>query len=276
MKLAYTPYISSKVTTSGASRKLRTYNFSKTLIIKQKQLFSYKKWSAGRLKSGKIVTLSKGRRLAKAKVPSINRSFRDTSMSFVGGFSMNPYSKLLSSIIFSGSGSIAVIPSSESHKVLSLTFLKSIFYKKSTLFNFILMLRKNLEILPGFYLVLQLPRHSHVSNLEVQPSSGSKLSRSPGTSSKLIKIDPRTGLSLIKLPSGVRKVISIFSVGSLGRSSLQESLKINNTSARSSLVYGKAPRSRGVAKNPVDHPHGGRTKAIKYPRTPWGKTTKYK
>jgi large subunit ribosomal protein L2 len=34
--------------------------------------------------------------------------------------------------------------------------------------------------------------------------------------------------------------------------------------------------SRGVAKNPVDHPHGGRNKAIKYQRTPWGKTTKYK
>jgi large subunit ribosomal protein L2 len=33
---------------------------------------------------------------------------------------------------------------------------------------------------------------------------------------------------------------------------------------------------RGVAMNPVDHPHGGRTKAIRYQRTPWGKTTKYK
>jgi large subunit ribosomal protein L2 len=33
---------------------------------------------------------------------------------------------------------------------------------------------------------------------------------------------------------------------------------------------------RGVAMNPVDHPHGGRTKAVKYPRTPWGHTTKYK
>jgi large subunit ribosomal protein L2 len=51
---------------------------------------------------------------------------------------------------------------------------------------------------------------------------------------------------------------------------------LNLTSAASSKKKGKAPRSRGVAKNPVDHPHGGRTKSIKYPRTPWGLTTKYK
>jgi large subunit ribosomal protein L2 len=41
-------------------------------------------------------------------------------------------------------------------------------------------------------------------------------------------------------------------------------------------IYGKKPLVRGVAMNPVDHPHGGRGKSIKYPRTPWGKTTKFK
>jgi large subunit ribosomal protein L2 len=39
---------------------------------------------------------------------------------------------------------------------------------------------------------------------------------------------------------------------------------------------GKKSIVRGVAMNPVDHPHGGRAKSIKYPRTPWGLTTKYK
>ena len=38
---------------------------------------------------------------------------------------------------------------------------------------------------------------------------------------------------------------------------------------------GLSPRVRGVAMNPNDHPHGGRTKAVKYPRTPWGKTTRH-
>jgi large subunit ribosomal protein L2 len=40
--------------------------------------------------------------------------------------------------------------------------------------------------------------------------------------------------------------------------------------------FGHKPIVRGVAMNPVDHPHGGRTKAIKHQRTPWGLTTKYK
>ena len=189
---------------------------------------------------------------------------------------MNPYSKTLSSIVFSGSGSTSVLPSTDYHKVLKLTYLKSLFYKRSTLYNSILMTNLNLNINPGFHLVIQLPRPCPVSNLEVFPGLGSSISRSPGTYSKLIKIDPRTILSLVKLPSGVKKVISVFSIGSMGKSSLSDSNKTNITSSFKNTSRGNAPRSRGVAKNPVDHPHGGRTKAIRYPRTPWGTTTKYK
>ena len=181
---------------------------------------------------------------------------------------MNPYSRTLSSIVFSGSGATTALPSTDHHKVLKLTYLKSLFSKRSSLYNSILMTNSSLNINPGFYLVMQLPRHCPVSNLEVSPGLGSSLSRSSGTYSKLIKIDPRTSLSLVKLPSGVKKVISIFSIGSLGKSSLSDNSKVNSTSSIKSTLKGIAPRSRGVAKNPVDHPHGGRTKAIKYPRTP--------
>jgi hypothetical protein len=40
--------------------------------------------------------------------------------------------------------------------------------------------------------------------------------------------------------------------------------------------FGQRPKVRGVAMNPVDHPHGGRTKSIRLPKTPWGKVTKLK
>ena len=132
----------------------------------------------------------------------------------------------------------------------------------------LLIVNKLLDITPSFYLVVQLPRHAPVSHLETSPGSGISMSSSPGSSAKILKIDPRTSLSLIRLPSGVKKIVSIFSIGSLGKSSLSISKKINVTSASSGLRSGLAPRSRGVAKNPVDHPHGGRTKSIKYPRTP--------
>lgn len=276
MKLSYTPHISTKATTSGASRKKKTYTFHATVLLKHKKLFKYSSWKSGRNHLGRRVTRSKGRRLLTSRTSLLNRSYRDSSVSFIGGFTANPYSKTLASTLFSGSGSTHVVPAAESHKVLSLTFLKTTIYRKPNLLKFVLMLKKHLTISATFFLVLQLPRHSHVSNLEVLPAIGSTLARSPGSSAKLIKIDPRTSLALARLPSGVKKVISVFSVGSLGRSAMAESHKLKVSSASSAVKLGTAPRSRGVAKNPVDHPHGGRTKSIKYPRTPWGKTTKHK
>jgi large subunit ribosomal protein L2 len=51
---------------------------------------------------------------------------------------------------------------------------------------------------------------------------------------------------------------------------------VTNTKSGYWRSFGLKPHVRGVARNPVDHPHGGRAKSIKYPRTPWGKTTKFK
>ncbi len=62
----------------------------------------------------------------------------------------------------------------------------------------------------------------------------------------------------------------------LGRISLFEHSNCLNGKAGYWRSFGVKSLVRGVAMNPVDHPNGGRTKAIKYPRTPWGKTTKYK
>ena len=276
MKLATLPSLVQKPSTSGASRKKSILSFSKSVFFKFKKLSSYKPWSSGRNSSGRIVTLSKGRRTLKSRTPILNKSYRDTSVSFIGGFSLNPYSNTLYSTVFSGSGSISVVPASDLHKLLALTSFRSLFFKRSQRMESLLAINKILDIKQSFYLVVQLPRHAPVSHLETQPGKGISIACSPGSSAKILKIDPRTSLSLIRLPSGVRKVISIFSIGSLGKSALPLSKKINVTSASINLKSGQAPRSRGVAKNPVDHPHGGRTKAIKYPRTPWGLTTKFK
>jgi large subunit ribosomal protein L2 len=62
----------------------------------------------------------------------------------------------------------------------------------------------------------------------------------------------------------------------LGRLALEEKVNYLNGKAGYWRSFGNKPLVRGVAMNPVDHPHGGRTKAVKYPRTPWGKTTKFK
>jgi large subunit ribosomal protein L2 len=82
--------------------------------------------------------------------------------------------------------------------------------------------------------------------------------------------------ALVILPSGVRKVFSVFSIGSIGPVPITDSKYWKNNKAGLYRNFGRKSIVRGVAMNPIDHPNGGRTKSLNYPRTPWGKTTKYK
>ena len=100
--------------------------------------------------------------------------------------------------------------------------------------------------------------------------------RSAGTWAKIIKVDSINHIAFVKLPSGVRKFFSLYSSLMLGPSALKLKRKTANTRSGFWRSYGVKSKVRGVAMNPIDHPHGGRTKSIKYPRTPWGKTTKFK
>jgi ribosomal protein L2 len=71
-----------------------------------------------------------------------------------------------------------------------------------------------------FSLVKSLPRNKPISLLEPLPGTGIKYVRSPGSAASITKMDFRTSTALIKLPSGVRKVFSVFSLGSLGQNPL--------------------------------------------------------
>lgn len=118
-------------------------------------------------------------------------------------------------------------------------------------------------------MLIQQKKNSKISFVELKPLQGSLYSRSQGSSAKIIKLDTRTGLSLIKLPSGVKKVFSAFSLSHEGPSNT-DFLKKQYLNTKSGFWRrsGLKPIVRGVAMNPIDHPHGGRTKSIKYPRTP--------
>jgi large subunit ribosomal protein L2 len=128
-----------------------------------------------------------------------------------------------------------------------------------------------------FFSLLELPKLKLISSVEIYPSKGVQYVQSPGSKSLISKIDYKSGLALLKLPSGVHKTFSIYSSAALGSVIFsQRALKTQANAGFFKRKTGKKSLSRGVAKNPVDHPHGGRNKAIKYQRTPWGKTTKYK
>ena len=81
----------------------------------------------------------------------------------------------------------------------------------------------------------------------------------------------KSGESTEKITLGLNS--NIFFTVKLIFSLIENKLALNNKAGYYSR-YGKKPINRGVARNPVDHPHGGRAKSVKYQRTPWGKTTK--
>ncbi len=132
------------------------------------------------------------------------------------------------------------------------------------------------DILVGNSLPLEnIPAGTVIHNIELRPGKGGQMVRSAGASAQLVSKEG--GMALIKLPSGeVRKVQSccyatIGQVGNLDHEN--ESLG----KAGRSRWKGIKPHNRGVAMNPVDHPHGGgegRTSGGRHPVTPWGQPTR--
>ena len=83
------------------------------------------------------------------------------------------------------------------------------------------------------------------------------------------------GWALLTLPSGQLRLVDNRSYVALGGSHPQSRRFFVLPNAGWVRRAGRRPIVRGTVKNPNDHPHGGRTRAIRYPRTPWGRTAKY-
>jgi large subunit ribosomal protein L2 len=114
-----------------------------------------------------------------------------------------------------------------------------------------------------------------VHNVELTPGSGGKFARSAGTSVQFIaKTEEHATL---KMPSGEMRMVPLncwATVGTLGNAAYKN---ISWGKAGRTRHRGFRPSVRGMAMNPVDHPHGGgegRSKSGSHPRTPWGKGCK--
>lgn len=261
---------------SGASRKKKVVSVNNFLSFKTKKLNATFKWSAGRSNSKRITVRTKGKILRKYSIPVVNTKFRDNSISIISGFRFNYKNSSLFSLVTCSSGSQTYVRSPGSHGLFFLTRLMSLFSNKSVIYKSITSMSSYLTITPLFFLIVQLPKNSPISMLELSPNKGVKYALAAGSSGVILKLDTRLGSAIIKLPSNVKKVFSIFSTGSAGCAAIEVKSRSRITSAGHYKSLGHKSISRGVARNPVDHPHGGRAKSIKYPRTPWGKTTKFK
>ncbi|KAL9227375.1 hypothetical protein vseg_003068 [Gypsophila vaccaria] len=115
-----------------------------------------------------------------------------------------------------------------------------------------------------------------IHNLELRPGEGGKLVRSAGTSAKILKEPSATARVLIRLPSGVDKLVDTRCRATIGSVSNPSHGARKLRKAGHSRWLGRRPVVRGMAMNPVDHPHGGgegRNKG-RLSVTPWGKPTK--
>ena len=146
-------------------------------------------------------------------------------MGFVGGFLLTPNNNKLVSLLFLSTGSVLYVPASAKHQLFTLTRLKSSFFKNTQSVNQLKFTEKQLLINNSFFLIKHLPKNQQVSLLEILPGYGIQYSRATGCSAKIVKMDSRISTSLIKLPSGVKKVFSTYALGSNGPVALVDNKK---------------------------------------------------
>lgn len=124
--------------------------------------------------------------------------------------------------------------------------------------------------------ISKVPPSLSIFNIELNPGLGACFSRSAGCFAILLRqVDEH--FSLIRLSSGEERIVFSSSLCSIGQASNEDKRYDQLGKAGTSRKYGVRPTVRGVAMNPIDHPHGGgqgKSTAGRHPVSPWGVLTK--
>lgn len=132
------------------------------------------------------------------------------------------------------------------------------------------------EIRIGNALLLRdIPLGTSIHNIEMNAGHGGQLARGAGCYAQLMAKEGK--YAQIKLPSGEVRMVSLDCKATIGQVGNQEHENISIGKAGRNRWKGKRPHVRGVAMNPVDHPHGGgegKSSGGRHPVTPWGVPTK--
>jgi large subunit ribosomal protein L2 len=137
---------------------------------------------------------------------------------------------------------------------------------------------EQVDIKPGNAMPMKnIPVGTIIHNVEMKPGKGAQMARSAGTYVQLIGKDQ--GYVQLRLSSGELRMVRGECMATVGAVSNPDQQNIKLGKAGRNRWLGKRPSVRGVAMNPIDHPHGGgegRTSGGRHPVTPWGKPTKGK
>ncbi len=132
------------------------------------------------------------------------------------------------------------------------------------------------DVKPGNSMPLErMPVGTIVHNVEMKPRKGGQIARSAGAYAQYVGRDQ--GWAILRLNSGEQRRVHGTCLATVGAVSNQDHANTSLGKAGRSRWLGRKPVTRGVAMNPIDHPHGGgegRTSGGRHPVSPWGKGTK--
>jgi len=132
-----------------------------------------------------------------------------------------------------------------------------------------------LDVKPGNAMKIKnIPVGTVIHNLELKPGKGAQIVRSAGNSAQIMGREGK--YVIVRLPSGEMRYVlgeCMATIGTVGNADVQN---VTIGKAGRTRHMGIRPQTRGIAMNPVDHPHGGGEGRSKgnIPVTPWGKPTK--
>jgi len=137
---------------------------------------------------------------------------------------------------------------------------------------------KKTDVKPGNAMLLgQMPVGTIIHNIELKPGKGGQIARAGGAFAQLVGRDK--GMVIVRLNSGEQRYVRADCMASVGAVSNPDNSNQTLAKAGRNRWLGKRPSVRGVAMNPVDHPHGGgegRTSGGRHPVSPKGFPTKGK
>jgi large subunit ribosomal protein L2 len=137
---------------------------------------------------------------------------------------------------------------------------------------------ERVDIKPGNAMPMRnIPVGTIIHNVEMKPGKGGQIARAAGTYAQLVGKD--SGYALLRLTSGEQRMVLADGMATIGAVSNADNKNIKLGKAGRSRWRGRRPTVRGVAMNPIDHPHGGgegRSSGGRHPVTPWGQPTKGK
>jgi large subunit ribosomal protein L2 len=135
---------------------------------------------------------------------------------------------------------------------------------------------ESVDVKPGNAMPLRaIPVGTIVHNVELKPLKGGQIARAAGSYVQVVGRD--AGYAQLRMKSGELRMVQDTCMASIGAVSNPDNMNENWGKAGRSQWLGRRPSVRGVAMNPVDHPHGGgegKTSGGRHPVTPWGKKTR--